>query len=881
MDKQKFSVYYMSSTHWDREWYLPFQGFRFYLVNMIDDLVKKMNADDNYPIFTLDGQTIVLEDYEEVAFERVKALKTLIADGRIIVGPWYVMPDEFLVSGESLIMNLMFGDKLAQEWHANVLKYGYVNDIFGHIAQMPQIFAGFNIHGAYLGRGVGNEVPISHFLWQSPDGTKCFTYAGYYGGFARDFVYPNLNKDNFDQSLAEYINCERSKSTIPVILVMDTDDHRFADESTPFVQKRIKELFPEADIKNVPVQEMVSALQLYSEKMPIISGELNNTSKNEVGTLTGNIALVTGCLSSYYSLKQNNDRCQNLLEKTLQPMVVMSDIIGNPIDNNFINLAYKYLLKNQPHDSICGCSIDKTHTDMLYRYNQVYNIADALKFDFLKSTSSDYSETGNEYKLTVFNFEPYRKNKHIVAEIPFEYSFPKIKSKPVPNESLNGFKIFDAEDKEIPYQIVNIKYCDQKRIGFQKSIPVQTYTVSFSYELPAYGICEYKIIPISNRVVYESGIFSNDHHAENQLISLDILPNGELKLLDKRTGMIYSGLNRFIDDGEIGDGWWHMSPKNDLSISSYGSPCTIEKISDGVECVSFKITKEFKLPGLYDEINHGRSNDKKVITIVSTVTVYPDSPNIKISTVFDNSVRDHRIRLLMPTEIISDTYFAGQAFCCIERNTHIPLEHKSYFEAEVPEKNMNGIIGVRNDENVGFAFVSAEGLHEGSVNSNGDIYITLLRSFHKVFMQPNAQMSQQQQELTYNYIFAPLMAEDDYSYLLNIQNTLYNPMLTSVSKVKCNAVLQKPISFVKLSNEKISISVIKKNKNDVDYIIRLFNPSKALQETEIEFGFDVDRVFLVNLNEEYLQEVEYQNNRINLAVEPWKIISLSIIPKIG
>ena len=141
----KFKIYYLNGTHWDREWYLPFQEFRYNLVKMVDDMVSKLRNDENFKLFTFDGQTIVLEDYKEIAKDRADKLQKLIEEGRVLVGPWYVMPDEFLVSGESLIRNLMKGHKLAKEWGTEAWKYGYICDIFGHIAQMPQIFKGFKL----------------------------------------------------------------------------------------------------------------------------------------------------------------------------------------------------------------------------------------------------------------------------------------------------------------------------------------------------------------------------------------------------------------------------------------------------------------------------------------------------------------------------------------------------------------------------------------------------------------------------------------------------------------------------------------------------------------------------------------------------------------
>lgn len=157
-------IYYLNGTHWDREWYKTFQGFRYMLTGVIDEVIETLEADDSFHMYMLDGQTAVLDDYLEIEPEKRERLKALIADGRIAVGPWYTMPDEFLPSGESLIRNLLLGHAKAKEYGAkDAMKYGYICDIFGHIAQMPQIFAGFGIRGALMQRGNNMDTCPVHF----------------------------------------------------------------------------------------------------------------------------------------------------------------------------------------------------------------------------------------------------------------------------------------------------------------------------------------------------------------------------------------------------------------------------------------------------------------------------------------------------------------------------------------------------------------------------------------------------------------------------------------------------------------------------------------------------------------------------------------------
>ena len=114
----KKTIYYFSGTHWDREWYIPYQEFRMKLVGALDALVELLEHDPHFGVFHLDGQTVVLEDYREIRPENAARLQKQIAAGRVLIGPWYVMPDEFLTSGEALIRNFLTGSRLCREWGA-------------------------------------------------------------------------------------------------------------------------------------------------------------------------------------------------------------------------------------------------------------------------------------------------------------------------------------------------------------------------------------------------------------------------------------------------------------------------------------------------------------------------------------------------------------------------------------------------------------------------------------------------------------------------------------------------------------------------------------------------------------------------------------------
>src|SRR5436309_14128082 len=187
-EEVKPTYHIVSHSHWDREWYKTFEQFRSMLVNMVDELLRILERDPTFACFTLDGQTETLEDYLTVRPDCEREIRRLVAEGRLIIGPWYILPDEFLVSAEATVRNLLAGTRMAEDFGGE-MKVGYIPDSFGHIAMMPAILKGFDIDTALIYRGFGGEPDqkTSEYWWKAPDGTKSLMVHlhsnGYSGGY--------------------------------------------------------------------------------------------------------------------------------------------------------------------------------------------------------------------------------------------------------------------------------------------------------------------------------------------------------------------------------------------------------------------------------------------------------------------------------------------------------------------------------------------------------------------------------------------------------------------------------------------------------------------------------------------------------------------------
>lgn len=223
-------------------------------------------------MFTLDGQTIPLKDYLEIAPEKEPLVRRMIKEGRLVIGPWYVMPDEFLLSGESLIHNLLMGRKLCKEFETLPMPVGYICDIFGHAAQTPQIFAGFGLKGAVLGRGTNQQALPAFFRWQSPDGTQCPTFRlddfGGYGSYTMRVLHAvdeNTPPEELDRKIREFVEIERQRTQVPVVILMEALDHEHLHPQLIEHAKRIQAMYPDAQVKIASLEEIFGDANRFSE----------------------------------------------------------------------------------------------------------------------------------------------------------------------------------------------------------------------------------------------------------------------------------------------------------------------------------------------------------------------------------------------------------------------------------------------------------------------------------------------------------------------------------------------------------------------------------------------------------------------------------------
>ena len=878
--EKKLDIFYFSSTHCDREWYQTFQGVRYRRVKMVDNLISLLDNDTDFETFHFDGQTIVLEDYLEISPEKKEKLKELIKSGKILIGPWYVMPDELLVSGESLIRNLQKGHQISKEWDTKPWKYGYVCDCFGHTPQMPQIFKGFDIDYSIVGRGTTEDDP-TYFKWQSPDGSEVLTYKLHphtgYGNFKCD-VWAKLQdatEAEIEKKLKWYIDREIERCDVPIVIIMDGNDHSEVFPKTTDYIKRIAGLYPDANIHHVNLCEQGKLLEQYADTLPTIASELNKTAQYPRPYLH----LITNTLSSYYPLKQQNDRCQNTLEKQTDPLVALAAMDGINLNHSFVKNAYMHLLQNHPHDSICGCSIDQVHKDMEFRFDQAENICRELREDYLFQSRKNTDSSQDNHTLTLFNTLPYEITKTVSVDLEFAPGYDHISYEPFGYENTNAFRIYDINETEIPYKLTMVQRKVFKRYYANKARFMDIHTITFTATIPACGKAEYLIKPTDDTVRYFDTLPSGTNYMENEFVRVDILGNGAISITDKKTGKTYSDLCNLTDDSEIGDGWYHAGLVDEITVNTQGINCEIERIENGPSRCVFRITRILNVPKklIKDGVSQYRSEEKIPLKIVTEVGLSKENRYADIRMKIDNTACDHRMKLLIPTKINTERYFSSQSFCFVERNVGIDKSTASWHEHDQFEKATSGIFGKRNDNGDGIAFVSAEGLHEVSAydDAEGTLAITLLRAFHKTPQTMGETRCQLQKELEYSFAIMPLDSDIAFSDLVKVQDSLATEPMSLFEKGDGISI---PQSKLNVSGKDIVTSVIKVPENGEKnaIIIRVYNASGNKTTGKIELCMDIKNAEETNLNEETIASVNTDKNSVSFDIDAWKIKTFKI-----
>lgn len=773
----KLTGHIVSHTHWDREWYLPFQEFRLKLVNLVDDLLDILAEKPDYTYYMLDGQTIVLEDYLAVRPAREEELRRHIRSGRILIGPWYILPDEFLVSGEATVRNLLLGRRICHGF-GGMMNVGYVPDPFGHISQLPQILAGFGIDTAVFRRGLSDEPAL--LRWAAADGTPVFVV------YLRD-GYDNAawlptDPDEFISVIRDRVKSLAPHTASPHVLLMNGTDHMPPMPELPELIAYANERLDDVELIHSTLPRYLdNARRLNREAptsdWPVVRGELRSPKRHH---------LLPGVLSTRTWIKQRNRAVETRLERWAEPFSAWAGLLGDRDRSAQVWQAWRYLIKNHPHDSICGCSVDQVHREMVTRFDWAEQIGETVTAESLRAIVDriDTSTFEDGLPIVVFNPAAGPRTDGVTVEMPLPAG-----RGPWAVMDADG-RALSAQVTEKPGHVVTDITLGRLRLramlhvvkdGYFREWALRDFHVQVegdtafldlivtehgtpamarvaearqvAHDLLERGISTFKLRAHTGMLAevafsapdvpghgYRTFVLQRAEttekprkpptHLENEFFKVEVrAADGTLTVFDKRTGAKLPGLNRFVDGGDRGDEYNYCPPAGDLLIDEPASRPKISRDSNPAR-QSVRIDVTYRLPAALNEERTKRSKQTVDVPITTVVSLDPGVPRIDVQTRVVNRARDHRLRVHFPTSIRTDHSVAESQFDVIERPIDLPRQNTGdWVEQPVATHPQRRFVDV-SDGKIGL-MVANRGLPEYEVikrRGSSTVALTLLRS---------------------------------------------------------------------------------------------------------------------------------------------------------
>ena len=870
----KKKVYIISHSHWDREWYMAYEQHHMRLIELIDDLLELFEVDPSFNSFHLDGQTIILDDYLQVRPEKRQAIQQAINEGKLRIGPFYILQDDFLISSESNVRNMLIGMEESRKWGTPVM-LGYFPDTFGNMGQTPQLMKQAGISAAAFGRGVkpigfDNQVleaenyssQYSEMWWKGPDQTAIFglLFANWYSNGNEIPVEKEAALAFWKQKLAD---AEQYASTNH-LLMMNGVDHQPVQKDISIASHLANELFPDYEFIHSNFTDYLEAVQKdVPEDLGSVEGEL--TSQETDGWYT-----LANTASARVYLKQWNTKVQRQLENITEPLATMAYEVSGNYPHDQLDYAWKTLMQNHPHDSICGCSVDSVHREMIPRFEKADEVGKYLAQDSLEQLTAAIDTTGfpkDSFPFVIVNTAGMDKTGE--AEITIE---------------LERKRFAEGIPEQLYQELENLpkrKYHVETKSGATIPAILSEETVQFGYDLPKdrfrvpYMARMIKVtLPLENMPAFswetfalvegeakaeekETMIHQSGRIIENGPLHLTIEKNGTITMEDRKNKRKLNNLHIFEDIGDIGNEYIFKQPFCDQPIlSSNKENSEVKVLVDTPEIAKISILQEMEIPVSADERlekeqqmvvefryrKAERSKEKRILQIKTIMTIRKDSKKIDFETTLDNQMKDHRLRVLFPTKLHVEHHEADSIFEVVKRPNHVS---KSWENPTNPQ-HQQAFVNIH-DEEYGVT-VGNFGLNEYEVTEDGQIAVTLLRSVGELgdwgyFPTPEAQCLG---EHRFNYSIELHGPEEKFSTYLHAYAAQI-PFSTQQIKHHEGTLISKQ-QYLTIKSETFAITALKRSKFSDKVVVRGFNMSSHLEKLEITK--DNGKTVILNLLEE-------------------------------
>ncbi len=691
-------------THWDREWYSPFQTFRLRLVDLLDNLLPLLERDLSYARFLLDGQTAVLDDYLEVRPEAAGALRRLATSGRLAVGPWMILMDEFMVSGETMVRDLQLGMARATEL-GGAMPVGYLPDMFGHVAQMPQLLRQAGLEHAVVWRGVPAAVTETAFWWEAPDGSR--VRAEYlYGSYSNGRDLPDDAKQLVARARGYEIELGGARLDGGGLLLMNGTDHQAP-------QPWLGRVVAEANAVQDDYRFVVTSLPEYLADQPVddlitITGELRSGARANV---------LMGVASNRVDVHQVCAAAERAIERRAEPLSAVL-LAAERYPAAPLAIAWRNLVLNSAHDSSCACSADEVVDAVVVRYQEARQIGDGLVRQALHALGAEVAAPPSS--TIVVNPTGVDRGGMITVLLPGEgpvHVAALDDGTPCPTQVLrsvggDGFSqtVVGQKIRWVLELIRGPEFAGVRTGRYELErdgdvVDVQAFgagpaepaidledlrdellrladeDVTFRIRVTSAPLREalVSVPPVLGlgwrsfeRVAGEgpaTQVGSSEHAIANEHLRVEADPTDGTWSIETADGVRVAGLGRLVDGGDGGDTYNYSPPTEDLVVDRPES-VTVTATESGPVRARLVVDAVYRWPehAIGDALLCSRRSDETVdVTVSTTLELRTGESFLRVRTELDNRCRDHRLRAHFPLPAPVDRSAAECAFAVVER----------------------------------------------------------------------------------------------------------------------------------------------------------------------------------------------------------------------
>jgi len=708
-----FIFHLIPHTHWDREWFLPRAAFHARLILMFDELIDRLHGDPALRTFLLDGQTVLVEDYLRARPDRENDVKTLVKTGRLQIGPAYVLADELIPSGESLIRNLLLGSADAERLGGR-LDVLYSPDAFGHPGVLPTLAREFGLKYGVLWRGLGGEPGQDHdfFRWRGPDSREILLWHLPPDGYEIGAALPGAGArlpDIWTQVRATLVQRAAGKH-IPLFVGAD---HHAPHPTLARLRDLLADLEPASAFRISRLDEFFQAAESTPAKP--VAGELR-WSYGHTWTLQG----VHGTRAP---LKRRHGQVELWLERLAEPLVALARYAGGRDRRPILESAWRTLVRTQFHDTIAGSTADAVAAAAEHRLTEVAAYAAEMTRGGLTDLVGHDADLqreradGSEPKLVLWNPTARSRGGVTVADVTvFRRDVlvgpPSGGRLPRQGAGYRPFGLYGQEGRPIAVQVL-AQRVTQERTDAARHYPdqdeVDQVRIAFrAPPVPGLGVAALKAgaaVPLSRA----EDVRVRGRSLENRFVEVTLEPNGALSLVDRRRNERYGELLRLEDAGDAGDAYTYCPPARDRIKPSRG-PITVRRLAAGPLVAALEARSEVI-----------RGIDARLV-----VQVFADSPVVRVTLDVDNRNRFHRLRARLVTGLAGVPATAGAGFGAVERPA-VSIDAAAY-PRETPVRTAPAhrfVAAARSGRGLA---VLAPAFFEYEWTAKGDLLVTLLRA---------------------------------------------------------------------------------------------------------------------------------------------------------